>query len=406
MHLFNYQAVDPSGREVRGTLKAENEQDLLKRLRSMGYYPVNVGHAAAALGAPASARLSFFSRKKATGAQVAAFTHQLASMLEAGVPLDRSLRLLRELEDSGRLKEIISDLLKGVQGGRSFAESLSRHGVFPAIFVNTVRAGEAGGALEASLKRMNAYLEDTERVKDEIKSALIYPLLLAMIGGAAVIFMLLFVVPRFAVLFEDLGGAAPLPALMLLEASRILSFYFWLLPAGLLLFWLGIKRFSATAEGRTRLDAAKLRLPLIGGILRKSSVARFSRTLGTLLQSGLPIMEALELSAKTAGNMALEKEIAPALDGVRKGMGVAGPLAATNAFPKLASHMISVGEETGRLGEMLLKLSDNYDREIKTSIKRALSTLEPAIILVMALIVGFIVVSVLLAVTSLNEIPM
>lgn len=403
--MFSYQALDPSGREVRGTLKARDERDLLRRLRTMGYYPVNVGCAAAS-EATAPARRGLFSGKRATGAQVAAFTHQLSSMLEAGIPLDRSLRLLGELEERGPMKEIISDLLKGLQGGRGLADCLARHGVFAPVFVNSVRAGETGGGLEGALKRMNAYLEETERVKDEIKSALIYPLLLATAGGAAVVFMLLFVVPRFALIFEDLGGAVPLPAAMLLVASGVLSHYFWLLPAGVLILCFFVKRFSATEGGKARLDAMKLRVPLIGTILRKAYVARFSRTLGTLLQSGLPIMEALVLSARAAGNLALEREIAPALDGVRKGMGVAAPLSATNAFPRLASHMLSVGEETGRLDEMLLKLADNYDREVKTSIKRALSTLEPAIILVMALIVGFIVISILLAVTSLNDIPM
>ncbi|MBW7956986.1 MAG: type II secretion system F family protein [Deltaproteobacteria bacterium] len=404
MEIFSYKAIDRSGKEIKGTLKARDERDLAARLRSMGYYPSSASRAART--EKESKGRSFLRRRAGGSRRVASFTHQLASMLEAGIPLDKSLALLAELEEDSPFKSVISDVLKGVRGGRPLADCLERKEEFPAFYVNTVRAGEAGGTLEDCLKRLGAYLEETEKLKDEIRSALVYPLLLTTFGGGAVVFMLIFVVPRFALLFEDLGGAAPLPALALIAAGRFFSSWFWILPLAIVLAWLGFERFRARAEGRLRLDSLKLSLPVLGPILRKAAAARFSRTLGTLLKSGVPIMEALGLSIRSTGNLALEKDLAPVLEGVSKGRGVAAPVAETGSFPRLASHMLAVGEETGRLDEMLLKLASDFEHEIRTSVKRAVSTLEPAIILVMALVVGSIVISMLLAVFSLNDIPL
>lgn len=403
METFSYKAVDRSGKEIRGRLKARDERDLADRLRSMGYYPSSASRAARTEKEPKGR--SFFKRK-AGGRRVASFTHQLASMLEAGIPLDKSLALLAELEEDASFTAVISDVLNGVRGGRPLADCLERNVEFPALYVNTVRAGEAGGTLEDCLKRLGAYLEETERLKDEIRSALVYPLLLTTFGGGAVVFMLIFVVPRFAMIFEDLGGAAPLPAVALVAAGRFLSSWFWVLPLAFGLAWLGLERFRGSPDGRLWLDRRKLSLPILGPILGKAAAARFSRTLGMLLKSGVPIIEALGLSIRSTGNVAMEKDLAPVLEGVRKGRGVAAPVAETGSFPRLASHMLAVGEETGRLDEMLLKVASDYEHEIRTSVKRAVSTLEPAIILVMSLIVGSIVISMLLAVFSLNDIPL
>lgn len=399
---FRYTAIDRAGRETRGTLRARDERDLAAKLRSLGYHPSSVS--AARNGKGAGWRL--LPRQKAGGRRVATFTHQLASMLEAGVPLDKSLALLAELDDDAPYAEVIGDVLNGVRGGRPLADCLERSGEFPPIYVNTVRAGEAGGALDECLKRLGAYLEETERLKDEIRSALVYPLLLSTFGGGAVVFMLVFVVPRFAMVFEDLGGAAPLPAVALIAAGNLLSSWFWVLPLASVFAWFGLKKFLGRAEGRLRLDRLKLSLPVIGPILRKAAAARFSRALGTLLKSGVPITEALGLSIRSTGNLAVENDLAPVLEGVMKGRGVAAPVAATGSFPRLASHMLAVGEETGKLDEMLLKLAADYEHDIRTAVKRALAALEPSIVLVMALVVGAIVVSMLLAVFSLNDIPL
>ncbi|CAG1064990.1 Type II secretion system protein F [uncultured bacterium] len=405
MAIFNYIALDPSGVEVKGKLDAPDEKTLAAVLRSRGVYLMEVKKAGD--GASRGARKLFRRRSKVTAAEVAIFTCQLSSLLEAGVPLDKAVSILSGLAEGAPLRELLEGMSAGIQGGRSFADCLAGHpGVFPEIYVNTVRAGEAGGGLDAALTRMNSYLEESARIKDEVTSALIYPLILAVLGGGAVVFMLVFVVPRFAAVFEDLGGAVPTPAKILMAASHVTSRYFWIAPVISAGIWAFVKKIGGTPEGRLRLDGMKLRAPVIGPLLRKSAIARFARTLGTLLKSGIQILEALALSARAAGNTALEKELGPVMDGVRKGRGVARPIAESGAFPVLAVHMLTVGEETGRLDEMLLKLAGGYEHEVRTSLKRLMAALEPAIIMLMALVVGFIVISLLLAVFSLNEISL
>jgi general secretion pathway protein F len=404
MAIFNYIALDPSGEKVKGRLDATDEKTLAAILRSRGVYLMEAKRDSA--GASKGVRKLFKGRSKVTDSEVGLFTYQLSSLLEAGVPLDKAVSILSGLAEGAPLRELLESISEGIQGGRSFADCLAGHPCFPEIYVNTVRAGEAGGGLDAALTRMNSYMEESARIKDEVTSALIYPLILAVLGGGAVVFMLIFVVPRFAAVFEDLGGAVPTPAKILMAASHVSSRYFWIAPVVSAGMWALVKKIGGTPEGRLKLDGIKLRVPVIGPVLRKSAIARFARTLGTLLKSGIQILEALALSARAAGNTALEKELRPVMDGVRKGGGVARPMAESGAFPRLAVHMLTVGEETGRLDEMLLKLASGYEHEVKTSLKRLMAALEPAIIILMALVVGFIVISLLLAVFSLNEISL
>lgn len=403
MGMFNYIAVDASGRQTRGALEAPDERALAAALRAKGAYLLEARQP----GRPAAARFRSLLQGRASAgrADVAAFTHQLASLIEAGVPLDRALSILASVSAGGAMRALIEDMLGGIQGGRSFADCLARHpGAFPEVFVNTVRAGEAGGSLGRALARMSSYMDEAARLRDELSTALIYPLILVILGGGAVLFLLAFVVPRFAAVFEGLGGPVPGPARVLMAASHIASHWFWVVPVVGALLWAFVRRYAATPAGRLRLDAALLRLPVVGPVARKSAVARFSRTLGTLMQSGLPILEALALSAKASGNLSLERGLMAAADGVRKGRGVARPIAESGAFPALAGHMLAVGEETGRLDEMFLKLSGDLEREVRTAVKRLMAALEPAIILLMAVVVGFIVISLVLAVFSLNDI--
>lgn len=401
MALFNYIALDHAGRQVKGTLDAADERSLAASLRSTGFYLMEARRQGTSKGG-----FDFRKGKKVTPSGVAAFTSQLSNLIEAGVPLDRAISILAGLAEGEGLRNVLNDLLKGIQGGRSFADCLASHpGVFSGIYVNTVRAGEAGGGLGAALGMMSEYLDEAAKVKDDFTSALVYPMILTILGGGAVLFMILFVVPRFAAVFEDLGGAVPVPARILLASSRLVSDFFWTLPVAAGAFWIGLKKMKGSPAGRLKLDAFLLKVPAIGPVLRKSAIARFSRTLGTLLQSGIQILDAIALSAKAAGNSALEKELSPVMDGVRKGRGVALPIAESGAFPKLAVHMLTVGEETGKLDEMFLKLASGYEHDVKTALKRLMSALEPAIIIIMALVIGSIVISLLLAVFSLNDIP-
>lgn len=406
MAQFEYHATDPSGKHIEGSMEASDERALVSRLQDMGYLPISVGAGESEAKASKTPHLGLRLFPRVRAREVVNFTHGFSSMLEAGLPLDRSLSILAELEKNSALKEIILEIHKGIRAGRSLADCFGNYPeLFSEVFVNTVLAGEAGGALETALSRVTKFMEDAQKLKDDIYSALMYPLLLTAVGGSAVFVMLLFVIPKFSAIFADIGGVMPLPTRVLLYVSEGIAAYWWAMALifGGILF--SIRRYYRTEEGRLVLDRLKMKIPLFGQIVIKSVVSRFSRTLGTLLQAGLPILEALKLARKTMGNSLMALDIEPVIEGVRRGRGMAEPLREAASFPPLAVHMLTVGEETGKLDEMLLKLADNFDRDISTSIKRLLSLLEPAIILVMAVVVGFIVISLLLAIFSINDMP-
>lgn len=407
MASYSYHATDTSGRSIKGTMEGADEGAIVATLQEQGCFPIKVQKVLE--GAPSSRQgwKGFAFAKRVPSSLVATFTYELGSLLDAGFPIDKSLSMLAEAEQNPVFKEVVLDLCKGVQSGQTFAESLERHPrVFSQVYVNTVKAGEAGGALEAVLERLRKFMDETEKLKDDITSAMLYPLILTVAGGAAVIIMLAYVIPKFSLIFEDAGGVMPLPTRVLLAVNGLFMSYWWAPVAAFTAAVFEARRRGRTETGRLALDRMKLKVPLAGPVLKKVVLSRFARTLGTLLQGGLPVLEALRVSISTMGNTFLQKEVQPVVEGVRRGRGIAAPLKEAGSFPPMAVHMLTVGEETGRLDEMLIRLADKYDREVSTSIKRLLSLLEPAIILVMAVIVGFIVISLLLAVFSLNDVTM
>lgn len=405
MALFTYQATDSGGALVKGSLEAKDEKALVDRLQEMGYFPMSVGKGAENKASSSAGVFKIFS-KRVSSRSVLDFTHELSTMLSAGLPLDRSLSILAGLEKNTGFKAVILDMHKGIHAGETFADCLGNHpGVFSEMYVSTVRAGEAGGALEPVLSRLKKYMEESEKLKEDIKSALIYPLLLTFVGGSAILLMLLFVIPKFTVIFADMGGVMPLPTRLLLGASQLMASYWWAAAGALGGGLLWARGRLRTEDGRLFFDRISLSVPLLGEVLRKAVVSRFSRTLGTLLQGGLPILDALNIAVKTMGNSFMSRSTIPVIEGARRGRGMVEPLRETGAFPPLAVHLLAVGEETGKLDEMLLRLSDNYDQDISVAIKRLLALMEPLIILVMAVVVGFIVVSLLLAIFSLNDMP-
>lgn len=405
MAQFGYQAADSTGKIISGSMEAADEKSLADKLQGMGYYPIKIGQSSEQGKAEVEIVKKLFS-KKVSNKDLTNFTHQLHSMLEAGLTLDSSLAILSELEENGAFKEIIKELYRGIHGGKTLSVCLEKHpGVFPEIYISMIRAGEAGGALETVLERLKSFMEDAQKLKEEIKSALVYPALLTFAGGSAILVMLFFVIPKFSMIFEDMGGTLPLPTLILLSFSGFVAKYWWAIGALSAVCVFGIRSYLKTGDGRLGLSELKLKLPVFGLVIKKISVSRFSRTLGVLLQSGLPIIEAMRIARGTLGNEAMSRSIEPVIEGVRRGRGVAMPLKEVGTFPPLAIHMLTVGEETGRLDEMLLKLADKYDFEISASIKRLISFMEPALIMVMAVVVGFIVISLLLAIFSLNEMP-
>ncbi|MCK5427775.1 MAG: type II secretion system F family protein, partial [Thermodesulfovibrionia bacterium] len=304
------------------------------------------------------------------------------------------------------LKNLIKEIFSQIRSGKSFSESLSKFpSVFPLFYVNMVKAGEAGGFLEDTISKMAVYLENSQALKEDTRSALIYPVVLSIIGGAAVVFLLTFVVPKFTMIFSDMGDALPLPTIMLLTVSNALINFWWVILLFLIGVFLVLRHFLKSEKGRYWWDRMKFKLPLFGKLYREAAVSRFARTFATLLESGVPILNALQIVKGTLGSEKIADLISSVREAVKKGRGISEPLRNSDIFPPIAVHMVTVGEETGRLDEMLFKIADRFDIEVRTTVKRMLSLLEPAMILLMGIIVGFIVVAMLMAIFSINELP-
>jgi type II secretory pathway component PulF len=405
--IFTYRARDRSGQAIDGVMEAPDTRAVVERLQRDAYYPITI--------VPQGERrrvLGFAWPERGVGRiarrDILAFTQQLATLLEAGMPLDRALAILGELAANVRLRVIVGDVLQSVRGGSSLADALAKHHPrpFSRLYVNMVRAGEKGGALEATLRRLAEFLEESQEFRDAIVSALIYPALLAGVGAAAVIFLLAFVVPRFAAIFSDLDATLPLPTLILLRVSETIQQYGWLLGLAGLAILVGMRLALATAAGRLRADRMLLRLPIVGELIVKIEVARFARILGTLLRGGVALVSALVVVTELLANRALARAAESLSDGVRRGAGLAQPMTDASVFPPLVVHMVRVGEETGRLEETLLRVAATYEGDSRKLLKRLIALTEPCVILVMGLLVGFIVVAMLLAILSVTDLPM
>ena len=408
MGTFQYTATDRAAKIVRGSMEAADERAVVTWLRANGYYPIKIGQpGAAAEVTPGLVRLpTRFGRGPSTQ-DVLAFTQQLATLLEAGMELDRSLAILLDLTDNERFRSILRGVLADIQSGSSFADSLAKHPrLFSRLYVNMVKAGEASGVLEMILSRLAGFLERSKAVRDEVTSAMIYPLLLLLVGGGAVVVMMNFVIPRFAQIFADTKQLMPLPTRILLAISTFTTSYWWIFLGLIVVGWVALRAYLQTEEGRVRWDQWKLELPLLGSLIREIEVSRFARTFGTLLQSGVPVLPAVSIVKETITNRVIAGAMSRLQEGAKRGEGISGPLRATGAFPSFSIHMAKVGEETGKLEEMLIKVADTYDERVRRTVKRLTSLLEPVLILSLGAIVGFIVLSMLLAIFSINELPL
>jgi general secretion pathway protein F len=406
---FQYRAVDAQGKLVEGTIDAAEVPVVVARLHDRGLIPINIGEVTAG-SRPKARRVSLptlptFGGKRVKRRDLLVMTQELTALVSAGLPLDRSLATLADLTEHGELKRAITEVLHAVQGGKSLAEALAAQKIFPPIYVNMVRAGEAGGFLESALQRLEEYLDRSQQLRDDVSSALAYPVLLVVILGGSLVFLLIYVLPRFEVLFADLGKAVPLPAQIVITLSGVLRSYWWVL-LGVIGIAVGAFRYSvSTPRGRYGWDQWKLRIPIVGTLLRKMEVATLARTLGTLLKSGVPLLSSLSMVREIVRNQVISRALGEVEVGAREGAGIAAPLAHSGVFPQLAVQMIGVGEETGRLDELLLKVADHFDREVRTAIQQLMRLLEPALIVFMGLAVGSIVVSMLSAIFSINELP-
>ena len=403
MAQYLYKAATLDGKTVEGLMDGITEENIVQSLHQLGYIPIRI---VSTQEKRPSLRLSSFLPKRVGLKNLLTFTQELATLIAAGLPLDRSLSILGSLTENERLSETVKDVLKRIEGGNSLAEALGNHPrIFPKLYVNMVKAGESGGFLEVILSRLALYLQHTKEIRDYLISVMIYPLILTMVSGASIAILVTFVIPRFARIFSDMGQAIPLSTQIMLSISYSIKGYWWVGIGVIVAIYLGLRVYNQNEERRLRWDRFKLRWVAVGDIIKKVEVARFSRTLGTLLQSGVSILSAFNLVKEISQNRVISRSITHVHDRLREGKAISKSLEEVGVFPPLAVHMIAVGEETGKLDEMLIKVAEAYEENVRNTIKRFVSILEPLIILVMGLVVGFIVISMLLAIFSINEIP-
>ncbi len=406
MPFFEYKAVTPEGRVVEGTLEAADRAIALSRLEEQGQLPITV-HSRDEDGIFGSELKLPWQRKRVRRGDLLIFTQELAALLRAGLPLDRSLTILGDLTENEYLQEIGRELLLEIKGGKSLSEGMAVYPqVFPKLYVNLIRAGEISGTLDQILGRVVEYLEGADELKNYIISSLIYPAILALVGSASIIVMVTFVIPKFSEVFQNAGMPIPLPMKIMLGLSAIVTGYWWLILGALIGVVYVWRRNLATEQGRLNWDRRMLHLPILGSVLQRLEVSRFARTLGTLLHSAVPLIQSIGIVRDVVGNKVISTAMDRVISGVKKGEGLARPIKEEGVFPLFAVHLLEVGEETGRLDEMLFQIADTYDRDLKTSVKRLVALFEPTMILVMGLLIGVMVVSMLYSIFSINAVPM
>lgn len=409
MGHFTYKATDRSGTIHKGFLEAADEQGALVELDRMGYIPIRLSPAKADTKGASPWNLFQLPKPvfhRSSSRDVTAFTQDLSALLKAGLPLDMALRILIDTGANPRFRAVIEDILQTVQKGHFVSDALARHPrLFNRFYINMVKAGEAGGILDEVLERLGDFLESSQELVDYIKSAMLYPLFLLGVGSLSIIILLTFVIPKFSVIFQDMGRAIPLAAQILLAVSNGMKSWWWLLLIITTFSLFAIRRFTASGAGRAWIDSRMLRVPLLGDLIRKREIARFSRTLGTLVRSGVPILQSLLLVKDIISNTTIADALETVHGRVKEGEKLARPLADIGVFPPMAIQMITVGEETGRLDDMLLKVAESYEKVVRGLIKKYVGLIEPVMILGMGILIGSIVITMLMAIFSMNELP-
>ena len=403
MPEYLYKAATLTGQTVEGSMDGKDEGAILQGLHQLGYIPIRI---TSAHEKTPSFRFPSLLRKRVGIRSLLTFTEELSTLVSAGLPIDRSLEILGTLTENGTLREAVKDILKRIEGGNSLAEALGYYPrIFPKLYINMVRAGESGGFLETTLSRLTQYLQSMKGIRDHLVSVMLYPLILTIVSAFSVTVLVVFVIPRFQKIFADMGQTLPIPTQMVLLFSQLVKGYWWAGLGTIALIYYGFRLYKKDGERKWKWDQYKLRWFAVGDLIKKVEVARFARTLGTLLQSGVSILPALNLVKEISQNEAISRSITHVHDRLKEGKGISKSLEETDVFPPLAVHMIGVGEETGKLDEMLVKVAETYDENVQTAVKRLVSLLEPMIILLMGGIVFFMIMSIMLAILSINEIP-
>ena len=425
MSKFNYVALDAKGREITGVLEDKSTTAALRRIHELGYFPTSVtevgsekkqhrfgavrcwpvksGGKSVKSGTGRS-EIQLFRIGRVRPRILTAFTRQFSALIDAGLPLLRGLEVLREQEENAVLRRAIANVSEAIESGSTLSDALAQHPkIFNRLYVNMVRAGEAGGVLDVTLDRLAGFQEKAQKIKGKVTAAMVYPVAVMCVAAAIMTFLMVVIVPKFREIFSDLLEGRPLPALtqFVIGTSTLVKDWFWLLAVAIAGMVIVVKLIGKTAKGRYVLDALKLKAPLFGRLIRKASIARFARTLGTLISSGVPILQALTIVRDTTGNAAIAPAVTRVHDAVKEGERIVQPMKASRVFPPLVISMVDVGEQTGALPEMLLKIADNYDEEVDNAVAAMTSLLEPIMIVFLAVIVGSIVIAMFLPLIDL-----
>jgi type IV pilus assembly protein PilC len=421
MPKFNYVAMDSRGKETKGTLDVANQNEAISRLKEMGYFPTKVSEAEKPKdkgGAKKKGSASASGKKRSFNIAIpgfggkvkpkvlTTFTRQLATLVDAGLPLLRGMRVLEKQERSPVLKRIIGELALSIEGGSTFSEALAQHPkVFNRLFVNMVKAGELGGVLEVVLNRLSEFMEKAQKIKGKVVAAMFYPAAVMFVAVAILLILMVFVVPKFKQIFADMLEGRPLPGFtnLVLGISEVIAGNFLATLGGFVVVFILFKLALKSKLGRKLFDKFKLHMPVLGPVISKVAIARFTRTLGTLISSGVPILQALNIVKETSGNVIVSDAVSRVHESVKEGETITAPLEASRVFPPMVISMVDVGEQTGALPEMLMKIADNYEDEVDNAVSAMTSLLEPIMIVFLAVIVGSIVIALFLPLIMLID---
>jgi general secretion pathway protein F len=403
MATFFFRAVAADGKIRTGSVAGGNEKLVARELRKQGLTPIYVG--ASPKGASFEIKLPSWGAKKRR--DVLFFTQELSTLLNSGVPLDRALSITAELTERPDFRGVVLEVLRVLKSGKTLADSLATHpDYFSELYLNMVRAGEASGSLGAIFERLSEFERTRDDLRNYIISSMVYPALLAAVGLASVVILLTFVVPRFATIFQDSTMKIPAPTRVMMEASALIRNYGWMGAGALTLMGIGWRAYARTPKGRLWWDGVRLRIPLLGDALRKAETSRFARSMATLVANAVPLVQSIGIAAATLNNRTMAGALAGVALGVKRGEGIAGPMRKAGVFPPLAAHLLTVGEETGRLDQMFARMAEIYENDTRAAIRRFTSLFEPLVILVMGIVVGALILSMLLAITSINDVAM
>ncbi len=406
MATFQYTARDKSGNSLSGMMEADNKQELLQKLRSKGLVPTSVADGrsgGAAAGSRKDVITGTMKGKKVKAEEMLLFTRSLATMVNSGLPLLQGIDIMIEQTESVNFKRVLTQVGQDIEAGLTFSDALRKHPkVFPELYTSMVRAGEASGNLDGILVQLAEYLEATEKLKREIRSAMTYPVVAFVIVVVIATGLLVFIVPKFQDIFSSLGGTLPVPTLMLIKVSNVLRSYILIVVGIAIAIGIALRYYVSTAAGRMQFDTLKLRLPVFGALFRKVAVSRFARTLSTLTRSGVPVLAALEIVERTIGNEVLSRSVKNSQSSIKAGATIAEPLARSGVFPLMVTRMIDVGEKTGSLDELLSKIAEFYDQQVEATIASLTSLIEPLLILFLGVVVGGMVLALFMPIFKLS----